>query len=377
MNTEGKEVRLNILLTGGHAATTAISVIEETKKEYPHCKLFWVGPRSAVEGKYVPTLASTIFPKMGVIFVPITTGRLQRKFTIWTIPSLIKIPMGILQAIKIISKIKPKIIISFGGYASVPICFVGWTMRIPIIVHEQTVAVGRANKFNEKFATKILIAREESERYFSSGETDKTILVGNPVSEGILKVRPKRSLSKVPTIFITGGSSGAQRINDVIRESLYELLKKYKVIHLTGKLDFDKFEKMREDFPSDLRNKYEVYGFIDPKEMPGYFEKADIVISRAGANTLSEIMIAKRPAILIPIPWTAYDEQTKNARLVEKTGIGIVLPEKSLTEKNLMEKIDFVAKNWKKMVENSDPVLAQLDKNAARRFVEEIKRFIG
>ncbi len=211
----------NLLLTGGHAATTAISVIKELQKKYPDYNLYWVGPKSAVEGKYVPTLASRVMEKMQVKFISITTGRLQRKFTVWTIPSLLKIPVGIFQAFKIISDIKPRIVISFGGFASVPVCFVGWIFRIPVIIHEQTVAAGLANKITAFFARKVLIARIDSQEFFTKS---KTILVGNPVNAEIVKIEPKLKLSAKPVIYITGGSSGAQRINSVVGEALFDLL---------------------------------------------------------------------------------------------------------------------------------------------------------
>lgn len=359
----------DILLTGGHAATTSIAVIEELKKRYPDYNLFWVGPKSAVEGKFVPTLASLIMPKMGVKFIPITAGRLQKRFTVWTIPSILKIPVGFFQAFKILLKLKPKIVVSFGGFAAVPVCFAAWIMKIPVFVHEQTVAVGRANKVSAIFAKKILISRSESTKYFSP---NKTVLIGNPISEEISKIQPKLKLSKMPVIYITGGSSGAQRINKVVAESLYELLQKYKIIHQTGKLDFEEFKKRKNEFPTDLKKNYEVYDFIDPKEIPGIYEKSDIIITRAGANTLSEIMVIKRPAIIIPIPWTAFDEQLQNAKKVVESGIGVLVEEKDLNPQYLIARIEFVVKNWEKMVKNSDSTLADLDKNAARKFVDEI-----
>jgi UDP-N-acetylglucosamine--N-acetylmuramyl-(pentapeptide) pyrophosphoryl-undecaprenol N-acetylglucosamine transferase len=365
---------INILLTGGHAATTAASVVKEIKKTNPNWNLYWVGPISAVEGNLVPTLASQIMPELGVKYIPIITGRLQRKFTIWTIPSLLKIPYGVFNAFKIINSIKPKIIISFGGYASVPLCLAGWVLRIPVITHEQTVAVGRANKINAFFAKKILIAREESRKYLPA---NKTILIGNPVSPDFYTIKSNTKTSKLPTIYITGGSSGAQRINKVIEDILFDLLKKYKVIHQTGFLDYEKFKEIKNSFPSDLKNNYEVYDFVDPNEVSEIFKKSDMVVSRAGANTLSEIMAAKLPAVLIPIPWTAYNEQVENARMVEKTGLAIVLEEKDLTPQNLLEKINYVLSNRKSMIEDSDSSLAQLDKTAAQKFVEEIKPFFA
>lgn len=368
---EEKDVK--ILFTGGHAATTALSVIQKIKEKYPGWNLYWVGPESNVEGKKIPTLASTVMPKIGVRYIPITAGRVQRKFTVWTIPSLLKIPVGFLDSFKIILDIKPRLIVSFGGYAAVPICFMAWMMRIPVIIHEQTVAVGRANKVTAFFARKILIAREESKEYFPQ---DKIVLTGNPVSEGICEVPLKSKISSPPVIYITGGSSGAQRINAVVGESLFDLLKKYKVIHQTGRLDYEDFKNKREEFPTDLKKRYEVYDFIDPSDVPAIFREADVVVSRAGANTVSEIIVTRRPSVLIPIPWTAYDEQTKNARLAQKIGIATLLLESEMNKKNILEKIEFTFKNWKRMINEMDTRLADLDKMASSKVLTEIESLL-
>ncbi|SRR5258708_5742007 len=366
-------MKTNIILTGGHAATTAISVIEEIKKTNNDYNLFWIGPKSAVEGKFMPTLASQIMPSLGVKFIPISTGRLQRKFTIWTIPSLFKIPYGIIQSFSILIKIKPSLILSFGGYASVPVCFAAWVLQIPVIIHEQTAGVGLANQITAFFARNILIARVDSRKYFNK---NKTILIGNPVSAEILKIKPKLKLAIRPTIYITGGSNGAQRINNAVSEILYDLLREYKIIHQTGKLDYESFKAKRDNFPSDLKKNYEVYDFLPPKDVIKIFSLADIIVSRGGANTLSEISVTKRPAIIIPIPWTSHDEQTKNARLLAETGIAVVLEEKDLKPESLLESIKIVIKNWDKMVSKSDNSLANLDRSAAKKFVDEMESLI-
>ncbi len=110
--------------------------------------------------------------------------------------------------------------------------------------------------------------------------------------------------------------------------------------------------------------------------MPEIFGRADVIVSRAGANTLSEIAITKRPAILIPIPWTAYDEQTKNAKLLEKSGIAVILEEKDLNAESLLKNIKNVVKNWDRMVKNSDNSLGDLDRSAASKFVDEVEELL-
>ena len=127
-----------MVFTGGHAATTAVAVVEEIKDEGKEWKLYWIGVKNAIEGKKVITLESEVLPRLGVKFIPITTGRLQRKFTFYTIPSLLKIPVGFVQSFYYLLKIKPKAVLSFGGFASFPVVFNSRLLGIPVIVHEQT-----------------------------------------------------------------------------------------------------------------------------------------------------------------------------------------------------------------------------------------------
>jgi len=370
-----KRGKKKIVLTGGHAATTALAVVEELAKRGVRgdfWDIYWIGVRRAVEGKKVPTLEAAVFPKMGVSFHPIFTGRLQRKFSFWTIPSLIKIPLGFFHALILLLKIRPQIILSFGGFAAFPVVLAGWFLRIPIVIHEQTAAVGRANRFSAPFARKIAVARSGSIKFFPR---KKCVLTGNPVLPEIVEVPPKEKPGEPPTIYITGGSRGAQPINELIEVILKELLKKFIVIHHTGFLDFKKFERLKNSLPQDLRKNYEVYPVIDPTEIDGVYRRADIIISRAGANTVSEIMLVKRPAILIPLPFSFQNEQTKNARLAERQGIARVLKQEELTAARLLKEIGQIHREWEKIVAAVKDK-ASPDAKAAFKLVDIIEEIV-
>src|SRR5260221_9523714 len=157
--------RINIVLTGGHGATTAVATIQEIIKRNKSWNLSWIGPKTAIEGRDVPTFSAVILPKFGVKYYAVTVGRLQRKLSAWTISSLFKIPFGFYESFTILHKLRPKIIISFGGFAAFPVVIVGWALRIPIIIHEQTVAVGLANSLSSFFAMKSAIATAQSLAY--------------------------------------------------------------------------------------------------------------------------------------------------------------------------------------------------------------------
>jgi len=338
-----------IVLTGGHAATTAASVVEEIRSQKLDWEIYFIGAKWAIEGKNVETLESKILKDQGVKFLPLVSGRIQRKFTFWTLPSIFKIPLSFIHAFSYLVKIRPNAILSFGGYVSVPVVAIGRALGIPVILHEQTAAIGRANNFASKFANKIALSREESLEYFPK---DKYEITGNPVLKEIVAIESKKSPSEHPVVFFTGGSRGAQVINDAVEKSLISLLSKYQIYHQTGELDSRKFEIIRNKLPRIFSSHYHIYSSISPNQMAEIYKKSDVIVGRAGANTVSEIMVIKRPAILVPLPISYLDEQTKNAEYAKKWGIAEIIPQNELTPTNLIGGLEKVFKNYKKIIES-------------------------
>lgn len=356
-----------ILLTGGHAATTAISVIEELIRRYGKdgIDVSWIGPKSSLEGKRLEGLELKIFPKIGVKSYLINAGRLQRKFTRWTIPSIIKIPIGFVQSIFFLSKIRPSVTLSFGGFAAFPVVFASWILGIPVIVHEQTSVLGLANKLSTVFAKEILLSREESTKY-SKNRNIK--VVGNPVMTQITEIEAKEKIGTPPTVFVMGGSRGSERINNAIYLSLDKLLTKYRLIHITGEGDFERFKDVN-------KVDYKAYSIVDPLEMDNLYREADIVVARSGANTTSELLITKRPAILIPIPWSHLNEQEENARKLEKIGFVRILNQGELSGDKLVEEIGYVVKNWDQMISKVKNFKSE-DIYASRKVVDCVSKYL-
>ncbi len=357
-----------VLLTGGHAGTTAMAVVDEILRRYGKggVDVYWIGVKTAFEGSKISSLESDFLFKLGVKSYFIHAGRLQMRFTKWTIPAFLKIPIGFFQSLLLLLKIKPQVVLSFGGFASFPVVFWSFFLRIPVVIHEQTAAAGRANLFGAFFAKKIAVSRKESMRFFSS---KKAVLVGNPVMTQIWDVPFKENKSDPPVIYITGGSRGSVVINDAVLGAIAPLLDKYYVIHQTGKLDFERVEKERDLLNDFYKGRYEVYPVIDPMQIDGVYRRADIVVARAGANTVSEIMAVKRPSVLIPIPFSYLDEQTENAKVAVDFGVAVILSQDHLTWQSLKKRIDYVDKNWsafvKKVKDKESP-----DKNAASLLVD-------
>jgi UDP-N-acetylglucosamine--N-acetylmuramyl-(pentapeptide) pyrophosphoryl-undecaprenol N-acetylglucosamine transferase len=361
-----KNSELKIVLTGGHAATPGIAVAEELKKRYPEAALFWIGSKYAVPGTKVTTLEYKIFPELGVKFYPLIEGKLQTKFTPYTIPLLLSIPLSFIQAMWYILKIRPKVIVSFGGFSSFSVIFCGWLLRIPVILHEQTVAAGRAGIMSSRFASQIALARSESLSFFPKS---KSVVTGNPLMKEVLAISPKQKLGKIKRILVMGGSRGSEFINEEIFKIVKDLLKKYQVTHVTGERDFHIYKSV--NLPG-----YKALAYVDPiVKRPQLFEDADLIVSRSGANTVSEVMHIKRPSLLIPLPRTYMDEQYKNAKFAEEFGIAKVMRETEITPVSLLKSIDDMFLGWEKMV--ADVLVKQSpDIGATQKIADIVAKYL-
>lgn len=361
-----------ILLTGGHAATTAIAVIEQIKKteSLKSAQICFAGAKFAMEGFDVETIEYKILPKIGVKFYPIVSGRLQTKFTRYTLASLIKIPIGFIHAFFIIFKLKPNVVLSFGGFASFPVVFWSWIFGIPIILHEQTITFGRATKATSFFADKICLAREESRKYFPK---NKCVVTGNPVSSSMFEVKPANREPK--TILIMGGSRGSTLINKLAMSSLTALLKDYKIIHITGQKDFEEVSAFKNILPSEISKNYKVISVAEPSNMAKIYSEADIIVSRAGANTVSEVLAVRKPAIFIPLALSFADEQTKNAEYAQKFVWAKIISEKEANSACLLAEIDEIAKKYKKITDKMKSKVSP-DKDASYQVVKIISRYL-
>ncbi len=356
-----------VVLTGGHGATTALSVIEALQKSSRSWEISWIGAKKAFQGRSIPSYELELFKNLGLKTFSITSERFARQFTLRNILSLAYVPIGLVQSLLILRKIKPRVILSFGGYASTPVVIAGWIFRIPVIIHEQTIAVGFANHIASYLATKIAISRPESVAFFSQ---QKIILTGNPISENIAKIVFKKVLSKQKSIFIFCGSRGSQVINKALVPILPKLLESHTVYHQTGHLDFEVFNKVQVNLPKILAERYNVYDFINPKNVADIYQKSDVVVARAGANTVSELVSLGKPSILIPIPWTRYNEQHKNALYAKNLGVSQIIEEKNLRPEVLLNEIENTFHGWNKMIsviENKD---RNIDKNASSKVVK-------
>ncbi|MFS8130558.1 MAG: UDP-N-acetylglucosamine--N-acetylmuramyl-(pentapeptide) pyrophosphoryl-undecaprenol N-acetylglucosamine transferase [Candidatus Dojkabacteria bacterium] len=336
-----------ILFTGGHA-TPALAVISELKKR-GYTNFLWVGHKYNQQGNTEVSPEFKLVEEAGIKFIDLKTGKLNRKWTLQNfLPSVLSILMifyGFIQSKLILLRNRPAIVVSFGGYLAVPVVIIAWVLRIKIITHEQTIVTGLANKIISKFANKVCISWESSKQFFPS---NKTVLTGNPIRREVFKIESTDLIKdldpKKPTLYITGGNQGAHEINKRVFEYLPNLLQECNIIHQTGNStatnDYQKAIEMKKELPGDISIRYVPVDYVKSNEIGAVFNKADVIFSRSGANTITELLALGKLSILMPIPWTSGDEQTKNARILEETGLGFIIIQKdNLTSKQIYQTI--------------------------------------
>ena len=359
-----------IVITGGHL-TPALAVIDELD----NWQIIFFGRKKSSEAEKTISVEAEIIPEKEIPFIPIITGRLTRQLNRHTFKTWLKIPIGILQAFYWLLRLKPNIVLSFGGYVSVPVVLAAWGLRIPVVTHEQTTVKGLATRINVRFAQKIAISWPQTASEFPK---DKVVLTGNPIRKEIFRVDKEiwqtLAFDKfLPLVFITGGNQGSHLINETVRKALPELVKKYNLFHQSGHLsasgDFEKLSESREKLPNKLKAHYHVKKYLNVEEMGTLLNKADLVISRAGANTLTELAALGKPSLLVPLPWLYQNEQGKNAQMMVDLGIAEILDQKELSVKKLITGIEKMMANLKIYQKNSFQAKKMIKHDSAKRIV--------
>lgn len=365
-------MKLLIVAGGGGHFAAALAVIESLPKDI---SVMVVGRKYTFEAEKTESLEYQTAQKCGLTFVSITTGRLQRKLTRHTLFSLAKVPVGYFQALHVLRTFKPDVVLSFGGYVSVPVGFAAKTLRIPIIVHEQIFGAGLANKVVAKFARKVAVSWKESAKFFPS---EKVVVTGNPMRKVQSSTFKDYSFDeKLPIIYVTGGSGGAHAINVLIEECLEKLLEKYIVVHQTGDAkafgDFDRLEKKKASLSKELQKRYVVTKFVEPQEVWSILEKAELVVSRSGINTVSELLFFGKPCLLIPLPYGQQNEQLTNAIFIKEKGIAEIAEQENLTGEKLFHEINNMIKNIEEYKKNSKDAKESITPNAADKIISLVE----
>jgi len=282
--------------------------------------IHYLGTASGIE-------RSLIEPISGVTYHIIQSGKLRRYFDLKNFTDIFRVAAGFFQSASLLGRLRPQIVFAKGGFVSVPVVYGAALHRIPVIMHESDITPGLANKLCKPFASCMCTTFPECAGRFG----DKGVCTGSPLRHELFSGSRERGLAltgfdgKKPILMMTGGSLGAQTVNDCLRAALPALLPDYDVLHLCGKGNLSK--------EHDHLAGYHQVEYLTT-EMPDAFACADLILSRAGSNTLTEILALKKPALFIPYH-SGRGDQILNARSVEQRGLAKVLMQDKMTPESL------------------------------------------
>ena len=350
--------------TGGHIYP-AVAIANELKNRFPEAEFLFVGAKDKMEMQKVP--------QAGYAIKGLWISGIQRKLTLDNAMFPLKLASSMWNSFKIIKSFKPDVVIGTGGFASGAVLKAASMLNIPTVIQEQNSYPGITNKLLAKRANKICVAYENLERFFPK---DKMILTGNPVRQDLINEASKSEAiayfnldANKKTLLVLGGSLGARRINQLIEKELDFLLSQnIQIIWQCGKLYLNDYSKYNE------KDNVQVVAFIDRMDL--VYAAADVVISRSGASSVSELCIVGKPTIFIPSPNVAEDHQTKNAKAISDKNGAILIKESELETQFETIFSDLISNESKKS-ELSQNIKKLAKPNATKDIVEEIIKLIN
>lgn len=342
-----------IVLTGGGTAghvTPNIALLPKLKEM--GYDVSYIGTYNGIEKKLIE--------EIGIPYYGIASGKLRRYFDWKNFSDPFRVIHGYNQAKRLMKELAPDIVFSKGGFVSVPVVLAAAKRKIPVVIHESDMTPGLANKIALPKASRVCCNFPETQKLFPEGHA---LVTGTPIRQQLFSGDSEKAFTfcgfteKRPTILVIGGSTGALRVNQAIHANLDALLEKFNVIHLCGK---GKLEKEYDGRPGYVQ--FEYIG----AELPDLFALADLVISRAGANAICELLALKKANILIPLSKNASrGDQILNARSFEKSGYSKVIEEEDLTNEVLLSTVNEV-------YENRDKYIAAMNKDQEKDSISMI-----
>ena len=314
--------------TGGHVFP-ALAIAEELRKR--KISVLYVGTETGMESRFVP--------EKGFPFYTVSTGALKNQTFLKRLAALLQLAKGVLWALGFLFREKPDLVIGVGGYVSAPVCLAAFLLGIPIFLQEQNASVGIANRLLGKLATKIFLGFKEAESAFNP---KKCTVTGNPLRPDFLSTAVSAYNPNALHVLVLGGSQGAKAINEALMDLAPFLVSQYsgiKITHQTGQTDLP---RVSEFYERTAQGQLTAKPFI--QNMVEAYNQASLVICRAGALTVSELIQVGRPAIFIPYPRRGQNDQTANARFVEQAGAARVVEQGPQFKERLLSTFESIFK---------------------------------
>ncbi|MFE3170083.1 glycosyltransferase [Amycolatopsis sp. NPDC059090] len=363
--------------TGGHTypALTAVRTAQ-ARLESGHgaVQVVWVGTSDGLEAR--------VAGNEHIPFVPVVAGKVRRarnplKMVSWAnIKDMAKVPVGIVQSVRAVAAFKPDVVLATGGYVSVPVSLAAWVCRRPLVLHEQTVRLGLANRLLARIATVMAVSSASTLPLLPGRARGRAVVTGNPVRPEVFggcaqKAAPALGSPKfdasLPTVYVTGGAQGAAQINGLVAEILPWLLERANVIHQCGPGAVDRMRDAVGAVPDELAARYLPVGFVG-RELPDVFALADVVVSRSGAGTIAELTALGLPSVLVPLASSAGGEQAHNARVLAGAGAASALLDEA-SPAALRDALEPLLANPTKRAAMAEKALEQGRPDAADRLV--------
>jgi UDP-N-acetylglucosamine--N-acetylmuramyl-(pentapeptide) pyrophosphoryl-undecaprenol N-acetylglucosamine transferase len=369
MNSQQPKIIISGGGTGGHIFP-AIAIADCLKKRYPQAEILFIGAKNRMEMDRVP--------KAGYPIEGLWISGFKRELSLDNLSFPFKLISSMINARKILKKFKPDVVIGVGGFASGPTMKTAASMGIPIVIQEQNSYPGITNKIVAKKASKICVAYDNMEKWFPK---DKIVLTGNPLRNNIVPMNDRRNEGvsffglnpEKKTILLVGGSQGALGINRGISAQLASFKENdCQMIWQTGKHYYEKAVKEVEE--NGLQDRIKCTVFIDRMDLA--YAAADVVISRAGAMSISELSLLNKAVVFVPLPTAAEDHQTKNAMSLVNANAAMIV-KNSETEKELLPAVFSLLENVEKQEEMKNNIAKFARPNAAEDIVDQIEMILN
>ncbi len=338
MGLNGQDGPLRLVVTGGgtgghtYPALTAVQALQaRLAVQGRTVEVLWVGTAEGLEAR--------VAPAEGIRFAPVATGKVRRSsnplkmISPANVRDMTRVPLGAAQARSLISEFAPDVVLATGGYVAVPVGLAARSCGVPLVVHEQTVRLGLANKVLARAATRVAVSSESTLPLLPESARRTAVVTGNPVRPAVLAGQADKALATLglygferalPTVYVTGGAQGSVQINTLVAAVLPWLLERANVIHQCGPANEAALRGHAEALPPHLAARYLLTGYMGA-ELPDVLALADVVISRSGAGTLAEVTALGKAAVFIPLPTSAGNEQAHNATHLQQAGAAVAL----------------------------------------------------
>lgn len=316
----------------------------------------------------------------GLMYIRVPAGKMRRYASFRNVTDLFVTLVGVVKASVTLFRLYPDVVVSKGGYGSVPTVLAARLLRIPVIIHESDAKPGRANLLAAKFAEKIAVSFESAAGYFPKKVQDRIARTGIPIRKALMRLEPEGAEQYLkldmdaPTVLIIGGSQGAVKINEVVLSALPELVSFANVIHQTGQANFKNVQAIAHVVLGKGANasRYHPVDYLSEISLQRAAAVADIIVSRAGANSIAEIGLWKKPAIIIPIPESVSHDQRTNAYAYAATGAAIVMEETNLAPHLLVSEIRRIVGDPELSKRMASGAAGFTDPDAARILAREV-----